>query len=142
VDTKVTFGAGAARCTTPLWVSPSGSYLLRPHPDHGSENFFIASDWARTETDVGTMESADEAGRAAAAGIAERAPRTPARDQLPLAESLRVWKPVEAARRLDQLLYDVNLPHFTELGRAGMDRLRGLSRRTLDVLIPRQRHSH
>jgi 15-cis-phytoene desaturase len=142
VDTKVTFGAGAARCTTPLWVSPSGSYLLRPHPDHGAENFFIASDWARTETDVGTMESADEAGRAAAAGIAERAPRPPCRDQLPLAASLRLWKPVEAARRLDQLMYDKNLPHIAELGRAGVDRLRELSRRAFHGLSSLQGHSH
>lgn len=114
VDRDIDFQrSGHAFCTTPLWSSPKGSYLSRPLPDSGLSNFFLASDWARTATDVGSMESADEAARLAVQGIARRWRVTS--DAVPEVRPLRVWKAVELLRAVDQRLYDHGLPHVLEI---------------------------
>lgn len=110
IDHDIDFqSSGHAFCTTPLWSSPKGSYVLRPQPDSGLSNFFLASDWARTATDVGSMESADEAARLAVQGIAKRAGvRSSA---VPEVRPLRVWKAVELVREVDERLYESGMPH-------------------------------
>lgn len=115
VDRDIVFGEGRAFCPTPLWVSPRGSYLLRCCPDHGTSNFFVASDWARTETDVGSMESADEAARLAVRAIAERAPILPPPDRMPVVRPLRLWKAVEAVRKADGIAFALGLPHWATI---------------------------
>ncbi len=111
IDRDIKFSSEGAFCSTPLWASPAGSYTSRPAPDSGCTNFFIASDWAKTITDVGSMESADEAARWAVRAIAESSRILPSEKDLPKIKPLRVWVALEKARQLDQLLFDLGLPH-------------------------------
>lgn len=120
VDSDIDFIATAtggtnAHCTTPLWVSPSGSYTDRPHPDLQCGNLYLASDWARTETDVGSMESADEAARRAVFAIAQRVPIPPRDELLPAVRPFRLWGAVEIARAADQFLFDHGFAHSLDM---------------------------
>lgn len=111
VDSDIEFSPGRAHCPTPLWVSPRGSFLDRPLADPGCGNFFLASDWVRTETDVGSMESADEAARLAVQGIIASAELTVPADRVPHVRPLRLWRSVETARAVDRWLFHRGLPH-------------------------------
>ena len=110
VDANVAFGSGSAFCSTPLWVSPKGSYVKRPFPDVRCGNLFLASDWARTGTDVGSMESADEAARRAVFAIAQTLPQPPPDALLPEVRPLRLWPAVELARDADRWMFQHGLP--------------------------------
>jgi uncharacterized protein with NAD-binding domain and iron-sulfur cluster len=115
IDRDIRFDAGRAFCPTPLWVSPAGSYTSRPPPDAGCSNFFIASDWARTATDVGSMESADEAARLSVRAIAERSPLPPPPEAVPEVRPLRLWSVVEHARAADRILFESGMPHLMSI---------------------------
>jgi uncharacterized protein with NAD-binding domain and iron-sulfur cluster len=62
-------------------VNTAGSWDLRPDAVTSVENFFLASDYVRTYTDLATMEGANEAARRAVNGILDAsgssAPRCP-----------------------------------------------------------------
>lgn len=126
VDSDIQFSPNRAHCPTPLWVSPAGSYLHRPLPDPGVGNLFVASDWARTETDVGSMESADEAARWAVRAIARGLPVPPPEHRLPEVRPIRLWASLEVMRAVDQWMYDHGLGHALDLNpavRRGMTRI-------------------
>lgn len=53
----------------PLLVNTIDSWRLRPYPDSRIKNFFLASDYVRTSTDLATMEGANEAARRAVNAI-------------------------------------------------------------------------
>lgn len=53
----------------PLLVNTANSWSLRPEASTGIANFFLASDYVRTNTDLATMEGANEAARRAVNGI-------------------------------------------------------------------------
>jgi uncharacterized protein with NAD-binding domain and iron-sulfur cluster len=55
----------------PLLVNTAGSRAWRPDAATGIDNLFLASDYVRTNTDLATMEGANEAGRRAVNGIIE-----------------------------------------------------------------------
>ncbi|WP_157781005.1 hypothetical protein [Hymenobacter sedentarius] len=55
--------------TEPLLVNTANSWGLRPESFCGIENLFLASDYVRTNTDLATMEGANEAARRAVNGI-------------------------------------------------------------------------
>ncbi len=55
--------------TEPLLVNTANSWSLRPESFCGVENLFLASDYVRTNTDLATMEGANEAARRAVNGI-------------------------------------------------------------------------
>ncbi len=57
----------------PLLVNEVNTWALRPEAATLIHNFFIAGDFVRTNTDLATMESANEAGRRAANAILEAA---------------------------------------------------------------------
>ena len=63
----------------PLLVNTIGSWSNRPESASSINNFFLASDYVRTNTDLATMEGANEAGRRAVNAILDkcnsRAPR-------------------------------------------------------------------
>lgn len=106
LDRNVLFTAGQAMTnTTPLLVHPPGSYFDRPGADlRGIENLFLASDYVKTNTDLASMEGANEAARRAVNAIldVEGSTATPcgiwsmADDLGPL---------VAVAKRLDRDLY-------------------------------------
>ena len=53
----------------PLLVNTANSWSLRPEAATGIANFFLASDYVRTNTDLATMEGANEAARRATNAI-------------------------------------------------------------------------
>ena len=55
--------------TEPLLVNTANSWSLRPESFCGVEKLFLASDYVRTNTDLATMEGANEAARRAVNGI-------------------------------------------------------------------------
>jgi 15-cis-phytoene desaturase len=56
----------------PLFINTVGSNRFRPQADFGFDNFFLASDYVRTYTDLATMEGANEAARRAVNALLER----------------------------------------------------------------------
>ena len=53
----------------PLLVNTANSWSLRPEAGTGIANLFLAADYVRTNTDLATMEGANEAARRAVNGI-------------------------------------------------------------------------
>lgn len=91
--------------TTPLLVHPPGSYFDRPGADiRGIENLFLASDYVKTNTDLASMEGANEAARRAVNAIldAEGSTATPC-GIWSMADDLGSL--VAVAKRLDRDLY-------------------------------------
>jgi 15-cis-phytoene desaturase len=56
----------------PTLLNTAGSWALRPDAVTGIENLFLASDYVRTNTDLASMEGANEAARRAVNGIIKR----------------------------------------------------------------------
>jgi uncharacterized protein with NAD-binding domain and iron-sulfur cluster len=101
LDEDITFPnpSGAANAE-PLLINTAGSWANRPEAVTRVPNLFLASDYVRTNTDLATMEGANEAARRAVTGILDAA-RSPA-------PRCGVWKPQEPAlfapaRALDRL---------------------------------------
>ncbi|QIX59840.1 NAD(P)-binding protein [Hymenobacter lutimineralis] len=59
----------SAHDAEPLLVNTANSWSLRPEAATGIRNLFLASDYVRTNTDLATMEGANEAARRAVNGI-------------------------------------------------------------------------
>lgn len=68
----------------PLLVNYVDTWRLRPEAVTAVPNFFLASDYVRTHTDIATMEAANEAARRAVNGILKVAGSQ--------AEPCRIWK--------------------------------------------------
>jgi len=60
---------GRAHNREPLFINTAGSWRHRPDAVTAIENLFLAADYVRTDTDLATMESANEAARRATNGI-------------------------------------------------------------------------
>ena len=82
----------------PLFVNLVDSWSLRPDVQTGIENLFLASDYVRTETDLATMEAANEAARRAVNALIQR---SGARARL-----CRLWKMYEPSLFGPFRLYD------------------------------------
>jgi geranylgeranyl pyrophosphate synthase/uncharacterized protein with NAD-binding domain and iron-sulfur cluster len=86
--------------TEPLLVNSADTWKLRPEAVTAIPNFFLASDYVRTHTDLATMEAANEAARRAVNGILDADGFSGGRCQVwklhePLAlEPLRAWDAV------------------------------------------------
>jgi 15-cis-phytoene desaturase len=105
LDRNVEFTSGQPmHNTTPLLVHPPGSYFDRPGADAGIENLFLASDYVKTNTDLASMEGANEAARRAVNAIldAEGSAREPC-EIFSMADD--VGPLVTVAKRLDRDLY-------------------------------------
>jgi 15-cis-phytoene desaturase len=57
----------------PLFVNERGTWWLRPHAHTELTNLYLASDYVQTNTDLATMEGANEAARRAVNAILSRA---------------------------------------------------------------------
>ena len=104
LDENVIFGPDGCTNTTPLLVHPPGSWFDRPPADLSIDNLFLASDYVKTNTDLASMEGANEAARRAVNAIldtdgsAERACRLWSMEE-------ETGPLVAVARRLDRDLF-------------------------------------
>jgi len=92
----------------PLLVNTIGSWAHRPPADLEAHNFYVAADYVRTNTDVATMECANEAARRAVNGILDAVNS----DE----EPCKIWQLREPAvfkpmRAYDRLRFEMGLPH-------------------------------
>lgn len=96
----------------PLLVNKVNTWALRPDATTAIPNFFLAADYVRTNTDLATMEGANEAARRAVNGIVlASGADVPLCDVWDLHEPL-VLKPL---RWLDQRRYRRGLPWTDEV---------------------------
>lgn len=96
----------------PLLVNTANSWSKRPEASTGIRNFFLASDYVRTYTDLATMEGANEAARRAVNGIIAKSGSN--------AAYCKIWKLHEPGvfavlRWLDRIRYEKGLPWKNEL---------------------------
>lgn len=69
LDYDITRSGGIDANAEPLLVNKAGRWGLRPTAHTAIPNFFLASDYVRTNTNLATMEAANEAARRAVNGI-------------------------------------------------------------------------
>ncbi len=108
---------------SPLLINTVGSLKHRPSAETSIENLTIAGDFVRTNSDLASMESANEAGRRAANAILRR--------HQPTTQAATIWELAEPAvfepfRRHDRLQYRLGLPHpgeVTQSARSFVNRL-------------------
>jgi uncharacterized protein with NAD-binding domain and iron-sulfur cluster len=106
---------------SPLLINTVGSLRKRPPADVGVENLTLASDYVRTNSDLASMESANEAGRRAANAILDRHGGR-GRAQVWELREPAVFDPL---KRQDRIRYRLGLPHPAEVTQS----LRGVTRR-------------
>jgi uncharacterized protein with NAD-binding domain and iron-sulfur cluster len=109
---------------SPLLINTVGSLKHRPPADVAIPNLTLASDYVRTDTDLASMESANEAGRRAANAICRRHGAAGDAQVWPLREPA-VFEPF---KRQDRVRYRLGLPHpaeVTQSVRSLTDRLVG-----------------
>jgi uncharacterized protein with NAD-binding domain and iron-sulfur cluster len=99
---------GATVNLEPLLINTTDSWRARPEAHGRIENFFLAADFVRTNTDLATMEGANEAARRAVNAILARSGSR--------AEPCHVWPLEEPAiffplRAYDLLRFELGLPH-------------------------------
>jgi uncharacterized protein with NAD-binding domain and iron-sulfur cluster len=110
------------RNPTPLLIHPVGQRARRPDARLAIRNLYLASDYVRTNTDLATMEGADEASRRAVRALLTDAGVSAARHPM-------VWEfsegPVfDAAKRLDQVLFRHGWRHLMEEPRHRVEEIR------------------
>jgi uncharacterized protein with NAD-binding domain and iron-sulfur cluster len=121
-DIVVFAGSGGppVRNTEPLLINTVGSWAKRPEAAvPGIGNLFLASDYVRTNTNLATMEGANEAARRAVNGILAAADSTAQRCGVWRLREPEVFEPL---KRIDRCLFKLGLPHI------GFRALRGTHR--------------
>ncbi|WP_126665046.1 hydroxysqualene dehydroxylase [Haloterrigena salifodinae] len=108
---------------SPLLINTVGSLRNRPPADVGVSNLALAGDYIRTNADLASMESANEAGRRAANAVLER--------RGVRASPARIWdleEPVvfDPLKREDRVRYRLGLPHPAEVTQSLRTVTRGL----------------
>jgi uncharacterized protein with NAD-binding domain and iron-sulfur cluster len=95
----------------PLFINTAGSWANRPDAVTGIENLFLAADYVRTNTDLATMESANEAARRATNGILNTSGMTAPPCRVWSLEEPRIARPLQA---LDLLRWQSGRPHLLD----------------------------
>ncbi len=93
----------------PLLINTAGSWADRPEAVTRIENLFLAADYVRTNTDIATMESANEAARRAVNGILDATDTPGSRCTVWELDEPAIFKPLQA---LDRLRLRRGQPHF------------------------------
>ncbi|NGM70087.1 FAD-dependent oxidoreductase [Natronolimnobius sp. AArcel1] len=93
---------------SPLLINTVGALRNRPRADVGVDNLTLASDYVRTNSDLASMESANEAGRRAANAILERQGYRGSPASIWDLEEPAVFEPF---KRQDRIRYRFGLPH-------------------------------
>jgi uncharacterized protein with NAD-binding domain and iron-sulfur cluster len=105
----------AATNAEPLMINTAGSLQYRPEAQVELENFFVASDYVRTYTDIACMEAANEAARRAVnCLLVASASSAPAAQLWPLEEPAFL-KPIQ---EIDRIRFTLSLPHHLQAGAA------------------------
>jgi uncharacterized protein with NAD-binding domain and iron-sulfur cluster len=97
----------------PLLINTAGSWANRPEAATNIPNFFLASDFVRTYTDLATMEGANEAARRAVNGILAATGSAAKRCSIWPLQEPRVFEP---ARRADRVLWALRRPPSAPVG--------------------------
>lgn len=92
----------------PLLINTVGSLQYRPEATTEVSNLFLASDYVRTNTDLASMEAANEAARRAVNGILDASGHHSDRCEVWQLEEPAVFKPMKA---YDRLRFNMGLPH-------------------------------
>ncbi|RQH03239.1 hydroxysqualene dehydroxylase [Natrarchaeobius oligotrophus] len=110
LDPAITFGEDGTvdGNREPLFINSVGSLKHRPEPATAAENLTVATDYARTNSELACMESANEAARRAVNAILARSDWS--------AEPCRLWqltlpRSIEGLQRVDELIYRGGFPH-------------------------------
>jgi 15-cis-phytoene desaturase len=98
----------AATNAAPLLINTAGSLQYRPEAQVELENFFVASDYVRTYTDIACMEAANEAARRAVNCLLLASNSTAPPAQLWPLEEPAFLKPIQ---EVDRIRFTLSLPH-------------------------------
>jgi len=112
LDPAIVDTAEGVENRSPLLVNTVGSLKNRPPADVGIENLTVASDYVATNSDLASMESANEAGRRAANAICRRQVRGASPADVWELEEPTLFEPF---KRQDRLRYRLGLPHPAEV---------------------------
>jgi len=93
----------------PLLINTNGSWFKRPDAATGIPNLFLGADYVRTNTDLATMEGANEAARRAVNALLIEAKSTAAPCQVWPLEQMRVFAPF---RWIDRVGVALGLPQI------------------------------
>jgi hypothetical protein len=92
----------------PLFINTVGSWANRPTERTGIANLFLASDYVKTNTDLATMEGANEAGRRAVNAVLDATRSPQRRCGIFKFDEPAVLAPFKA---IDKYMFDLALPH-------------------------------
>jgi uncharacterized protein with NAD-binding domain and iron-sulfur cluster len=121
LDPAIDVDGDGATNDAPLLVNTVGSLKHRPPADPDVEGLYLAADYVRTNTDLASMEAADEAARRAVGGVlaaSDSSARPPDVWELP---EPAVFEPIKAS---DRVRYRLGLPHPGDARRALADSMR------------------
>jgi 15-cis-phytoene desaturase len=99
---------GTATNAEPLMINTAGSLQYRPEAQVELKNFFVASDYVRTYTDIACMEAANEAARRAVNCLLLACGSTAPAAQLWPLEEPGFLKPIQ---EIDRIRFTLSLPH-------------------------------
>lgn len=109
LDPSIEFpNPGEAANAEPLLINTVGSWQDRPEADIGLDNFFLASDYVRTYTDIACMEAANEAARRAVNSLLLAAGSDAPPAQLWPLEEPDFLRPL---KELDRVRFALGRPH-------------------------------
>ncbi|MGC0365484.1 uncharacterized protein with NAD-binding domain and iron-sulfur cluster [Rhodococcus sp. 27YEA15] len=96
---------------TPLLINTVGSWAHRPEARTAIPNFVLASDYVRTDINLATMESANEAARSAVDAILDASDSSASP-----CTKYTLYEPPELAplRKIDEDRYAAGLPHLLD----------------------------
>ena len=114
LDPDISFpNPSSAANAEPLLINTAGSLQYRPEAQVELENFFLASDYVRTYTDIACMEAANEAARRAVNCLLVAAGSTAPPAQLWPLEEPAFLKPIQ---EIDRIRFNLRLPHHLAAG--------------------------
>ena len=103
---------GSATNAEPLLINTAGSLQYRPEAQVELKNFFVASDYVKTYTDLACMEAANEAARRAVNCLLVAAGSSAAPARLWPLEEPAFFKPLQ---EIDRIRFGLGLPNHLEI---------------------------
>ena len=92
----------------PLFINTINSWSYRPTEQTGIANLFLGSDYVRTNTDLATMEGANEAGRRAVNAVLDAVGSRKRRCKIFTFREPMLFAPL---RKADEVLFGLGAPH-------------------------------